>query len=79
MEVLNQLALELYENKSDYKEQDYISIMNILMDNYNKLKGNPIVERNSKSKFEEEEEENEDEDDYEYGDSYLGDGYLNSY
>lgn len=82
METINQLSLELYENKENYKENDYITIMNILMDYYNKIKGNEVIVSDSKIiKIKQEEEEEEDEMvDVEYGDSYLGDnGYLSDY
>lgn len=80
METINQLSLELYENKENYKENDYITIMNILMDYYNKIKGNEVIVSDSKIIKIKLEEEEEDEDTVEYGDSYLGDnGYLSDY
>jgi len=83
METINQLALELYENKYSYKENDYITIMNILRDYYNKIKGKEIVVSDSKNiKINNNENEEDDEEmvDVEYGDSYLGDnGYLSDY
>ena len=79
METINQLSLELYENKENYKENDYITIMNILMDYYNKIKGNEVIVSDSKIIKIKLEEEEEDEDTVEYSDSYLGDGYLSDY
>ena len=81
METINQLALELYENKSSYKENDYIVIMNILRDFYNKINGKEIVVSDSKNIKIKEEEEDDDEEmvDVEYSDSYLGDSYLSNY
>jgi len=83
METINQLALELYENKYSYKENDYITIMNILRDYYNKIKGNEIVVNDSKNikinNNENEEDDDEEMVDVEYSDSYLGDAYLSDY
>jgi len=83
METINQLALELYENKYSYKENDYIVIMNILQDYFNKIKGKEIVVNDSKNikinNNENEEDDDEEMVDVEYGDSYLGEGYLSDY
>jgi len=82
METINQLALELYENKYSYKENDYITIMNILQDYFNKIKGKKIVVSDSKNiKINNNENEEDDDEmvDVEYSDSYLGDGYLSDY
>lgn len=83
MDTINQLALELYENKNSYKENDYLVIMNILKDYYNKINGKEIIVNDSKNNKINNNEEDEDEDesmvDVEYSDSYLGDGYLDSY
>ena len=84
METINQLALELYENKSSYKENDYITIMNILRDYYNKIKGKEVVVSDSKTiKINNNENDDDDEEEMvnvEYSDSYLGDnGYLSDY
>ena len=34
-----EIALEVFNNKESYKENDYITILNILMESYNKSKG----------------------------------------
>ena len=34
-----QIALEVFNNKESYKDDDYIVILNILMESYNKSKG----------------------------------------
>tara|TARA_R110002110_G_scaffold336344_1_gene546947 strand:- start:1672 stop:1971 length:300 start_codon:yes stop_codon:yes gene_type:complete len=34
-----QIALEVFENKLSYTDDDYITILNILMESYNKSKG----------------------------------------
>lgn len=82
MDILHSLSFEIYKNKNSYKENDYITIMNILKDYYNKIKGKEIIVNDSKNikiKNEEEEEEEDSMVDVAYGDSYLGDGYLSEY
>ena len=84
MDILHSLSFEIYENKSSYKENDYITIMNILRDYFNKIKGKEVVVSDSKTiKIKDDENEDDDDDelvDVSYSDSYLGDnGYLNSY
>ena len=82
MDTINQLALELYENKNSYKENDYLVIMNILKDYYNKINGNEIIVNDSKNiKIKEEDDEEDDDEmvDVAYSDSYLGDSYLSPY
>lgn len=81
MDILHSLSFEIYENKSSYKENDYITIMNILRDYFNKIKGKEVVVSDSKT-IKIKDDENEDDEemvDVSYSDSYLGDGYLNSY
>tara|TARA_R110000772_G_scaffold96264_1_gene194719 strand:- start:1132 stop:1425 length:294 start_codon:yes stop_codon:yes gene_type:complete len=34
-----QMALEVFENKLFYKDDEYVTILNILMESYNKAKG----------------------------------------
>lgn len=36
---IQQLALDVFENKMNYKDNDFIVIMNILKENYMKVKG----------------------------------------
>jgi len=82
MDTINQLALELYENKNSYKENDYIVIMNILKEYYDKIKGKEVIVNDSKTikiKQEENDTDTDTDTDVEYSDSYLGDGYLSSY
>ena len=82
MDILHSLSFEIYQNKNSYKENDYITIMNILKDYYNKINGKEIIVNDSKNikiKNEEEEEEEDSMVDVAYGDSYLGDAYLSDY
>ena len=41
--AVEQLALEVFENKESYKNIDFIVIMNILMEEYHTIKGLPPV------------------------------------
>ena len=83
MDILHSLSFEIYQNKKSYKENDYLVIMNILKDTYNKIKGNEVIVTDSKNiKIKEEEEEEEEDEsmvDVSYSDSYLGDAYLSDY
>jgi len=40
MDILESITLEIYENKEDWREGDYIEIMNLLKDFFNDVKGN---------------------------------------
>ena len=84
MEELNRVALDIFDNKKEYKEVDYINIMDNLKKQYLKLKGIKKVEKvvDAESIEEEEEEaplyyhngsDNEDEEE-----GYL-DNYINHY
>ena len=78
---IQQLALEVFENKLNYKDNDYIVILNILKENYMKAKG--IINEFVSEKEEEAEEEEEgvsryanydsedDSDDESYTSTYL--------
>ena len=82
MDILHSLSFEIYNNKSCYKENDYIVIMNILKEYYDKIKGKEVIVNDSKTikiKPDEEEEDEDEDEDVEYSDSYLGDGYLSPY
>jgi len=84
MDILHSLSFEIYNNKSCYKENDYITIMNILKEYYDKIKGKEVIVNDSKNikinNNENEEDDDEEMVDVEYGDSYLGDnGYLSDY
>lgn len=39
MDMLESITLEIYENKEDWREGDYIEIMNLLKDFFNDVKG----------------------------------------
>jgi len=42
MDILEKVMTQIYENKADYKEGDYIQLCNELKDCYNKIKGIPV-------------------------------------
>ena len=82
MDILHSLSFEIYNNKSCYKEQDYIVIMNILKEYYDKIKDKEVVVTDSKTikiKPEDDDTDTDEMVDVEYSDSYLGDGYLSPY
>ena len=80
MDILHSLSFEIYNNKSCYKEQDYIVIMNILKEYYDKIKDKEVVVTDSKTiKIQPEDDDTDTDEDVEYSDSYLGDGYLSPY
>jgi len=59
---IQQLALDVFENKLDYKDNDYIIILNILKESYMRIKG--ILNDKEGEKVTEEEEEEETDDEY---------------
>tara|TARA_R110000851_G_scaffold43666_3_gene107788 strand:+ start:720 stop:977 length:258 start_codon:yes stop_codon:yes gene_type:complete len=67
-EKLQALALQVFENKQTYSDNDFIVIMNILMESYNKSKGfyNDLNSYNEKPTKEE-----DDEDYYDYSGDYI--------
>ncbi len=60
---IQQLALDVFENKLDYKDNDYIIILNILKESYMRIKGilNDKEGEKDADAVEEEEEETDDE------------------
>ncbi len=64
---IQQLALDVFENKLDYKDNDYIIILNILKESYMRIKGilnDKEGEKDADAVEEEEEEEEETDDEY---------------
>jgi len=57
MDILEKVMEQIYENKADYKEGDYIQICKELKDCYNKLKGIPVKLDEGKGNASEEEED----------------------
>lgn len=76
MDILEKVMTQIYENKADYKEGDYIQLCNELKDCYNKIKGIPV-------KLDEGKGDASDDDDeiileFSWGEGYS-DQYLPSY
>jgi hypothetical protein len=61
---IQQLALDVFENKLDYKDNDFICVMNLLKESYMRIKG--ILNDKDCEKETEEEAEEEEETDDEY-------------
>ncbi len=77
MDIIDKLALEVFENRRSYTTNDYLVIMNILMEQYNRINGILPSYTNEK----EIESDDEDEDDISYSNYYADDseGYLSDY
>jgi len=85
---IEKVALEVFNNKESYSTQDYITIMNILMESYHKQKGILPNYQVGKPALDEELDEEEDQDDIAYTNydseedeehsGYLG-NYIESY
>jgi hypothetical protein len=85
---IEKLALEVFNNKESYSNQDYITIMNCLMESYHKQKGMLPNYEVGKTALDEESDEEEYQDDIAYTNydseeeedhsGYLGD-YIESY
>ena len=86
---IQQLALDVFENKMNYKDNDFIVIMNILKESYMKVKGFLNENENGNEKdsdsdldTEGEEEEDEEEERYTNYDSDAesdGESYTSTY
>ena len=84
---IQQLALDVFENKLDYKDNDYIVILNILKESYMKVKGilNEVVnEKEVDSDSDEDVSETDDEyflrtHSYYDSDEDSDSGYLSPY
>jgi len=77
MDIIDKLALEVFENRQSYTTNDYLVIMNILMEQYNRINGVLPSYTNEK----EIESDDEVEDDISYSNYYADDseGYLSDY
>lgn len=84
---IQKLALSVFENKEDYANQDYIVIMNLLMEAYHKHKGTTQFYEVSEKDLEEDSDSEEYPAEVSYTDydseaeeysGYLG-SYIESY
>lgn len=60
---IQQLALDVFENKLDYKDNDYIIILNILKESYMRIKG-ILNDKEGEKDADAVEEEEETDDEY---------------
>ncbi len=80
MDIIEKLVIEVFENRQDYSDLDYLTIMNILKESY--LRFNGDMPTQSKALEEEEEQvPTEDEDLISYSNYYSdeNEGYLSDY
>ena len=78
MDIIEQLVIEVFENRQDYSDLDYLTIMNILKETYMRFNGDIPTQTGCHKEVEEDEH---DEDLYSYS-NYYGDeeeGYLSDY
>jgi len=80
MDILEKVMTQIYENKADYKEGDYIQLCNELKDCYNKIKGIPVKLDEGKGDASASEAGDDDEIilEFSWGEGYS-DQYLPSY
>jgi len=69
MDILESITLEIYENKEDWREGDYIEIMNLLKDFFNDVKGN------SSQKYIRKDIESDEDEDLDWEVEYDDHGY----
>ena len=48
METLEILVSQIFDNRDSYKDIDFITIMNMLKESYNTIKGNPLTSNDDK-------------------------------
>ena len=80
MDIIEQLVIEVFENRQDYSDLDYLTIMNILKETYMRLNGD--IPTPTKDLEEEEETDGEEVQDLVSYSNYYGDeneGYLSDY
>tara|TARA_R110000744_G_scaffold75557_3_gene150212 strand:- start:1685 stop:1942 length:258 start_codon:yes stop_codon:yes gene_type:complete len=81
MDIIEKLVIEVFENRQDYSDLDYLTIMNILKETYMRFTGDIPTASKVLEEVEEDEEDEHDEDLYSYS-NYYGDeeeGYLSDY
>tara|TARA_R110000822_G_scaffold38381_2_gene106451 strand:- start:770 stop:1018 length:249 start_codon:yes stop_codon:yes gene_type:complete len=78
MDNLNLVATEVFENKESYTTNDYLVIMNILMEQYHRINGDIPIETGCDKELDSADEE---QDDVSYSNYYAdeNDGYLSDY
>ena len=78
MDHLNLLASQLFEQRETYTTNDYLVIMNILMDQYHRINGDIPIETGCDKELD---SDDVSEDDISYSNYYADDseGYLSDY
>ena len=81
MDIIEKLVIEVFENRQDYSDLDYLTIMNILKETYMRFNGDIPTQTGSHKEVEEDDLDEQDEDLDSYS-NYYGDeeeGYLSDY
>ena len=78
MDHLNLLASQLFDQRETYTTNDYLVIMNILMDQYHRINGDIPIETGCDKELD---SADASEDDISYSNYYAdeNDGYLSDY
>jgi len=81
MDIIEQLVIEVFENRQDYSDLDYLTIMNILKETYMRFNGDTTSHATASKVLEEVEEDEHDEDLDSYSNYYAdeNEGYLSDY
>ena len=81
MDIIEKLVIEVFENRQDYSDLDYLTIMNILKETYMQFTGDTTSHATASKVLEEVEEDEHDEDLDSYSNYYAdeNEGYLSDY
>ena len=84
MDIIEKLVIEVFENRQDYSDLDYLTIMNILKETYMRFNGDTTSHATQSKDLEEvevEEDELDEDDEMSYSNYYNdeNEGYLSDY
>ena len=85
MDIIEKLVIEVFENRQDYSDLDYLTIMNILKETYMRFNGDIPTASKDLEQEEEFDDDFDEEDLYNYNLSYSNyyadeeEGYLSDY
>ena len=82
MDIIEKLVIEVFENRQDYSDLDYLTIMNILKETYMRFNGDSTSHATQTGCHKEVEEDELDEhDEMSYSNYYADEeeGYLSDY
>lgn len=85
MDIIEKLVIEVFENRQDYSDLDYLTIMNILKETYMRFNGDIPTPSKDLEQEEEFDDDFDEEDLYNYNLSYSNyyadenEGYLSDY